>query len=688
MKRFLLLIWTAMLLKGFAKAAEVPHLMGVQKDSPPQGLPSKPIKVSEINANLFSTIYDFLNEALSSLLEGFVSLKDFIETGEWLFKALKNPGMQDKIQVFGVRLIIAFFVALLISQGLSVWLRPKIHTLLLCKGQPSSTKLQKLFLAAVLSMLSPLLFGFILYTLFRFINPHDAVYLEIVRILSSGAVIIWILLNLAHVFLKPISPEHQHIPLSQELLATTYGWIRLMATVALFGFFALEVGALIKLPISGERLLLQGTGFIIAMMAIFMMLALHQEVKEWIQEQREDVKLSRLRKSLLAYLEYSYIPAIIFIVISYVSWVTHEFDRFQVVVWKCLFTLTLFPLLQVAAYCLRKIRILYINRRLSHLSYSFAKRALFYGRQLDFVTITLLNAAAVIVVLDLWGFNPSYFIFSNLGRLIAEKAFSIFTIIVVALFITRAGNGLLTKYLNAEKSSRDEAQMQRIARLKTLYSVSRNVLRIAVWTPAILLIIVELEVDIIPLLATVGILSVGLSFGVQSLVKDLVTGFFMLLEDAFAVGDLVVINGQMGRIESLTVRVVRLRATDGSLYTFPYGNITSLSNQNRDFSAAVMLFQVGIQADVDQVIEILDKISKDLRKDSSTRKMVIEPIEINGINEINDHALEFRAILKTKPSEQYKVKWAFNRLLKKYFESYNIPPAIPRAVTYNYGVKE
>ncbi|MBY0500535.1 MAG: mechanosensitive ion channel [Alphaproteobacteria bacterium] len=688
MKRILLLIWAVILLMGAAIAAEIPLLMNVQKDASPQGLPSKPIKVSEINANLFSTIYDFLNDALSFLLEGFVSLKDFIETGEWLFTALKNPGMQDKMQAFGVRLIIAFFVALLISQGLSVWLRPKIHNLLLCKGQPSSTKLQRLFIAALLSMLSPLLFGFILYALFRFINPNDVVYLEIVRILSSGAVTIWILLNLANVFLKPISPEHQHIPLSQELLATTYGWIRLMASVALFGFFALEVGALIKLPISGERLLLQGTGFIIVIMAIFMMLALHQEVKEWIDEQRLDSKLSRLRRSLLAYLEYSYIPVIIFIVISYVSWVTHELDRFQVVVWKCLFTLALFPLLQIAAYCLRKIRILYINKHLSHLSYSFAKRALFYGRQLDFVTFTLLNATAVIVVLDLWGFNPSYFIFSNLGRLIAEKAFSIFTIIVVALFITRAGNGLLTKYLNAEKNSRDEAQKQRIARLRTLYSVSRNVLRIAIWTPAILLIIVELEVDVMPLLATVGILSVGLSFGVQSLVKDLVTGFFMLLEDAFAVGDLVVINGQMGRIESLTVRVVRLRATDGSLYTFPYGNITSLSNQNRDFSAAVMLFQVGVQADVDQVVEILDKISKDLRKDSLTRKLVMEPIEINGINEINDHALEFRAILKTKPSEHYKVKWAFNRLLKKYLEFYNIPPAIPRAVAYNYGVKE
>ncbi|MBY0385727.1 mechanosensitive ion channel, partial [bacterium] len=201
-------------------------------------------------------------------------------------------------------------------------------------------------------------------------------------------------------------------------------------------------------------------------------------------------------------------------------------------------------------------------------------------------------------------------------------------------------------------------------------------------------ILVELGVEIIPILATVGILAAGLSFGVQSLVKDLVTGFFMLLEDAFAVGDLVVINGQMGRIESLTVRVVRLRATDGALYTFPYGSITSLCNQNRDFSAAVMLFRVGLETDLNQVFGILEKITTDLQKDKKTRSLVVGPIEIDGVNEVNDHSLEIRAVLKTKPGQHYKVKWAFNRLLKQYLELNKIPAANPRHISYNYAVEK
>ncbi len=686
MKCIFLALWSLLLLKERGFAASMP-LLRIPNEAP-SGPPLKPIKVSELNANLFSAIYELFKEAGATLFEGFVSLKDFVETGEWLYTSFQNPEMRALVGSFSVHLIISLLIAFAISKGASSWLAPKIHDLLRCKDHSSPQKKKKLALAALLSTVSPLVFGFFLYTIFRIIHPYDGVYLEVVRILSSGSVTIWVLLNLAHVFLRPLSPDHQHIPLSQNVLGTTYVWIRRMGMVALLGYFALEAGILIQLPLAGERLLLQGSGFVISVLAILMMVSLHEEVKNWIQDQRAHPKLTNLKKALLPYLEYSYIPLIVFIVISYVSWVTHEFDRFQGIIWKSLVTLALFPLLRVAAYWLRKLRIVCLQRNLKQFSKVFAHRIIFYGRQIDFVTIIFFNVMALIFVLDLWGLNPSYFIFSHMGRLIAEKAFSIFVIIVIALFLTRTGNELLTRYLSGEKGLLNDSQKQRLARFKTISSVSRNVLRIAVWTPAILLIIVELEVDIVPLLATVGILSVGLSFGVQALVKDLVTGFFMLLEDAFAVGDLVAINGQMGRIESLTIRVVRLRATDGSLFTFPYGNIITLCNQNRDFSAAVMLFQVGIEADINKVFEILEKISNDLQKNTTTKALMVGSIEIDGVNEINDHAFEIRAVLKTKPSQHYKVKWAFNRLLKQYLESYHIPAAVPRHVSYNYTLEK
>jgi small-conductance mechanosensitive channel len=300
----------------------------------------------------------------------------------------------------------------------------------------------------------------------------------------------------------------------------------------------------------------------------------------------------------------------------------------------------------------------------------------------------LLYLLAALMVLDLWGFDFSAFMTSKLGKLIFEKAFSIFTIIAVTLFLYRAGLGLLDKYLSAEQDAQNESQKQKMARFKTIHTVSRNILRIAIWAPAVLLILVEMDLPIMPILAPFTVIGIGLSLGIQSLVKDFVTGFSMLMEDAFAVGDLVVINGQMGRIESLSVRVVRLRATDGALYVFPYGSIGTFCNQNRDYSAVVILFQVGIEADIPQLYEILDQISKDLRKDPKVRPMLAGSIEIDGVNEISDHALQVRAVLKTKPGKHFKVKWAFNLLLKQHLEAAQIPSATPRQVTHNYAIEK
>jgi len=674
MKRAILLFLSSLTLIGkvFAEAIE-----GAES----QEAAIKPIKVSE----LFPAVYDFFSDISKAFFEGFISLKDFVETGEWILIELKAPEMRDLIGSFGIRLAISLALAFTIAQLITVRLRPKIHDLLLIKN---SQRAQNLTHAALLSAIAPLVFGFLLYTIFRAINPSNGIYLETVRILSSGFATIWILLNVAHVFLRPLSPEHQHIPLPEEGLGRIYIWIRRMAFVALFGFFVLETGRLIHLPHAGERLLLQGSSFVITIMAIFMMISLHGHLKEWIQKQQDSPQRSRLKRALLPYLAYSYLPLIVLIVMSYISWVTHEHDRFQVIVWKVLLTFTLLPLLRYGAHCLKKLRILYIHRNLNRLSSTFSQRAVFYGQQIDLALTILLYTIAAIFVLDLWELDFYHFIFSPACKSIAEKVFSIFIIIIGALFITRAGTGLLNKYLRSEQDAQNEAHKQKMARFKTIHSVSRNVLRIAVWTPALLLIMVEFNVDIIPILAPVAVLGAALGFGAQSLVKDFVTGFFMLLEDAFAVEDLVIINSQMGRIESLTIRVVRLRATDGSLYTFPYGNITSLCNQNRDFSAAVMLFQVGLETDMNQIYEILEKISKDLRKDPKTRSLVIGSIQIDGINEVSDYALQIRAVVKTKPSMHYKVRWAFNLLLKQYLESYHIPSATPRQVAYNYAIEK
>lgn len=679
MKRIILSFWSLFLLtvSAFAKEAG--------KEASPE-VTIKPIKVSEINANLFSAIYDFFRGIKQDIFDGLLSLRDCVETEKWLIKECKVPATQYLIESFSPYFLISLGLGWGISYFTMLWLKPKLNTYLSSKNYfRSNANIHGVLVESI----NPLLFGFLFYSIFRAISPHTGVYLETVQILSTGAVSIWLLLNIAHVFLRPTTPKHQRIPLRLKTLNKVYVWIRRMAFVALFGFFTLNIGQLIHLPDAGERLLLQTTTLAIIMMATFMALTFRNDLKIWVKKQRDSLQRARLKRSLLPYLAHITIPLIVLISISYTSWVSSELDHFQITVWKVLLTLALLPVAQYAAYCLKKVRILYIHRNIKRLATPFSQRALFYGQQIDVITRALLFISSILFALYLWGFDPYQFIFSKIGKVIFEKTFGIFTIIVVALFLSRLGSGLLNKYLSVTDGDiKSETHKQKMARLKTIHSVSRNLLRIVIWTPAILLIIVELDIPILPILAPVTIVAAAVGFGMQPLVKDFFTGFFMLLEDAFAVGDLVIINGQMGRIESLTVRVVRLRATDGSLFTFPYGSISTLCNQNRDFSAVVSLFQVGIEADISKVYEILEKISKDLRKDPKTRQLVVEPIQIDGINEVNDHAIEIRAIIKTKPSMHYRVKWAFNLLLKQYLVEYSIPGATPREISYNYALEK
>lgn len=677
---FLILIFSVMPGKASPSlATDLPSLAS------PNGAPTT-FKISEINANLFSVLYDFFKTTSHSLIKAIASLQEFIQLGEWVVTSLQNPETRDRVIFYNLQLIITFVVALGVALGVSYWLKPRINALLKCKQAAPFEKTQKLVGACLLALLTPLVFGFLFYTLSRLFSGNMGLYIALVRIISSGVVTIWILLTVAALFLKPPSLDHRHIPLSRETLGATYIWLRRIGCVAFLGFFLLELGALIELPALGEKFILQGSAVLIALMAIFMLGSLQKDVKKWVNTQYKTAKASVFKKAMLPYLVYVYSAIVVLIVMGYIEWTPHSYDPFLRFVWKGFFTLTLFPVIRLFSICLRKLRVFYFYKPYGYFSALMTKAL--SGRQIDFIILILLNFIGLLIISEIWGLHLSTFLFSHLGQILLERTFSIFIIILGALALTRIGNTLLTRYLRTAKGYQTDEQKQKMARFKTIYSVSRNVLRIAVWTPAALLIAVELGINVIPLLTTVGIFSVGLSFGVQSLVKDFVTGFFMLLEDAFAVGDLVFINNQMGRIESLTVRIVRLRATDGALHIFPYGSITSLSNQNRDFSAAVIFFRVGFQADLKQVFAIVEKISKDLKKDPYTRNLVTGSIDIDGVNEISDNALEVRIVIKTKPAEYFKVKYAFNLLLKQYLEAEKIPSPTPREICFNYAVEK
>jgi moderate conductance mechanosensitive channel len=195
----------------------------------------------------------------------------------------------------------------------------------------------------------------------------------------------------------------------------------------------------------------------------------------------------------------------------------------------------------------------------------------------------------------------------------------------------------------------------------------------------------QLGVNIGPLLAAAGVLGVAVGFGSQKLVQDVITGFFILLEDAFAVGDVIQVGSYSGAVEAVSIRNVRLRDLAGTVHTIPFSTITSVSNLTRDFSFHVFDMGIAYRENVDQVMETLRAIGSEMRSDTYFRNLILDEPEVFGLDSFGDSAVVIKGRIKTRPIKQWEVGREFNRRVKKRFDELGIEIPFPHRTLY-FGV--
>lgn len=220
------------------------------------------------------------------------------------------------------------------------------------------------------------------------------------------------------------------------------------------------------------------------------------------------------------------------------------------------------------------------------------------------------------------------------------------------------------------------------SRVRTLLPLLRHILFIVFGGLFILILLSEIGINIAPLLAGAGILGIAVGFGAQTMVKDFLTGFTIILEDLIQVGDVVRLAGQSGVVEKITIRKVQLRDLSGTVYTIPFSEITTVENLTKDFSYYVMDVGVSYNEDPDRVMEVLRAIDADLREDPAYGPFMIEPIEILGVDQFGDSAVVIKARLKTKPIKQWFVGREFNRRMKHAFQRAGIEIPFPHRTIY------
>ncbi len=219
-------------------------------------------------------------------------------------------------------------------------------------------------------------------------------------------------------------------------------------------------------------------------------------------------------------------------------------------------------------------------------------------------------------------------------------------------------------------------------RFDTLNAVFRYILFISTLAVATIMVLQEFGIQIGPMLAAAGIVGVAVGFGAQHLVKDIISGFFIIFEDQIRVGDVVQIAGKGGLVESVSLRKIILRDLSGNVHYIPNGTIDVVTNMTKDYSMYVFDIGVAYREDVDEVIEVIKAVDEDVRKDEKFANDILAPIEILGLDQFADSAVIIKARTKTKPIKQWTVAREFNRRLKKAFDAKNIEIPFPHVTLY------
>ncbi|MDP1618230.1 mechanosensitive ion channel family protein [Phenylobacterium sp.] len=289
---------------------------------------------------------------------------------------------------------------------------------------------------------------------------------------------------------------------------------------------------------------------------------------------------------------------------------------------------------------------------------------------------TGLVLAAFFALAAIWGFDILGWLTAGLGQRVVESVIRI-AILAVATFAAAELATLLVNRLLARMAARKEAGVRRTAQLNTIGPLLHGVARGVIIIMGLMMILAEVGLEIGPLLAGAGVIGLAIGFGAQTLVKDFLTGIFLISEDIVAVGDVVEISGSSGVVEQMTIRTIRLRALDGTLHVLPYGEAQIIHNMTKVFSYHVIELGVSYESDIDKAFEVMAQVVEEMRADPDLSPRILEPLEVMDVSELADSGVVLRARIKTPPGAQWGVGRAFNRRIKAAWDAAGVEIPYP-----------
>lgn len=285
------------------------------------------------------------------------------------------------------------------------------------------------------------------------------------------------------------------------------------------------------------------------------------------------------------------------------------------------------------------------------------------------------------VILGLWGVPVSVLLTSPTGSVVLVRARTIGLTVLLTIGLIRASKAV-TNYVLEPTPNRWGVTREPSRKLKTLAPLLQTFFAAGALFAAALVILEQLGVATGPILAGVGILGLAIGLASQSLIKDVINGLFILFEDSLSVGDVVRLRDTGGLVEKFTLRAVTLRDLSGNVHVIPNSSFDMVTNFTKEYSRYLLEVGVAYREDVDTVIKILQEIDEEMRRDPDFGKVMLEPLEILGVDRFEASAVIIRARLKTRPIEQWRVAREFQRRMKRVFDKRGIEIPFPHRTLY------
>lgn len=656
-------------------------------ETPGQAAVGALLAPNTLGAQLLMGASQRLQTLSDSLIGAAQAVTDIQGLATWASGVARDPVTQRRVSDAAWKLVLLFGLGLIAEWLTRRWLRRWSDGLDALAPEPGNVWTWMRRVPLVLGRfgldLVPLAaFALVSYGLIGFFRPLPTTEL-VLLVANNSYIALRAVMAASRVLFSPASAHLRLVQVQDETAAYITVWVRRIAVVAILGYGIAEAGLLFGLPWSAYDAILRISLLIVSLLLVIVILqnrTLAAEVLRAPELKPGDTpdrarRILRVARDRLA--DVWHLLAILWIFAAWGVWALEIRDGFERLLRVSALTVLILGLAKLADVLVRRaiIRGFRVSPDLARRYPGLEARANRYLPVLKGIATSAIAVTALLFLLETWGLDAfAWFGSGQLGGRLLRSLVSMALTVAVAITVWELANAAIQRHL--QKLSRD-AQAARSARVRTLLPMLRTVLSIIIVVFVALNLLTEIGVNVAPLIAGAGVIGLAVGFGSQTLVRDVITGAFLLFEDAMAVGDVVSVGGLAGVVEQLSIRSIKLRAQDGSVHIIPFSAVTTVTNMTRDFSFAVMDVSVAYGEDTDRVAGVLREIATEIRADARLGPQIRDDIEILGVERLADSGVVIRARIKTEPLARWNVAREFNRRIKQHFDRLGIEIPYP-----------